>query len=106
MAYLIILIVCFVLVAGLSWALLTPLADEKVWKGKIDDLDLILSVLMTAEWDEPYLLMKVPRRLTSVKMTYPGSVVRLEMPLVTHRQQSRRESYLAILRDLELDAQI
>jgi len=50
--------------------------------------------------------MEVPRRLTSVKITYPGSVVRLEMPLVTHRQQSRRESYLAILRDLELDAQI
>jgi len=105
LAYLIIPVVCFVLLAGLVWHLFS-LTNEKVWKGKIDDLDLILSVLMTAEWDEPYLLMKVPRRLTSVKMTYPGSVVRLEMPLVTHRQQSRRESYLAILRDLELDAQI
>ncbi len=103
MAYLIIPVVCFLLMAGLIWALFGPHSSEKVWKGKIDDLDLTLSVLMTAEWEEPYLILKVPRRVTSLKMTFPGYAVRLEMPLVTQLQQSRKESYLVLLRDLMLE---
>jgi len=106
MAYLLIPILCFVLLGGLTWVLMGPLAIAEVRKGKVDDLDLILSVLMTAEGIEPYLIMKVPRRVTSVKMTFSDSRVRLEMPLVTRHQQSHRERYLAILRDLKLNAQV
>ncbi len=105
MAYLIIPVVCFVLLAGLVWHLFS-LTNEKVWKGKIDDLDIIVSVLMAAEKGEPYLIMKVPRRAPSMKIAVSRSVVRLEIPLVTSLQRSRRDAYLAILRDLKLDAQI
>ena len=105
MAYLIVPVVCFVLLAWLVWRLFS-LTEVKIWKGKIDDLDLILSVLMAAERGEPYLIMKVPRRAGSMKIAFSRSVVRLEMPLVTQSQQIHKESYRAILRDLKLDAQV
>lgn len=106
MAYLIIPVLCFVLLAALTWVLFGPMTLERVRTGKFEDLDVILSVLMTAEGDGLFLVMKVARRVTSMKATFPGSVVRLEMPLITHRQQNRKESYLEILRDLKLDARV
>ena len=106
MAFLIIPLLCFVLLGGLTWVFFLPLAGEKVWKGRIDDLDVVLSVLMTADWERTHLILKVPRRVTSMKMTVPGSAVRLEMPLVTRRQKSGRDRYLAILRDLGLDPRL
>ena len=106
MAYLIIPILCFVLLAGVAWVLNPTPPVERVSRGKLDDLDVVLSVLMTANWDETYLVLKVPRRVTSLKMTFPGTVVRLEMPLVTRIQRSRRENYLAVLREFNLQPRI
>lgn len=106
MAYLIIPIVCFVVLAGLTWFLYAPDGAEVTREGKINDLDLYLSVLMTTGFPESSLVLKIPGYLTSLRMTFSGSATRLEMPLVTDRQQSRRERYLAILRDLNLDARL
>jgi len=106
MAYLIIPVVCFVLLAGLVWAFSLLPITEKTRKSRISDLDVILSVLMTAKGNEPYLLMKVPGCVTWLKATFPGSAVKLEVPLAPRLQQSRNERYLAILRDIGLDARI
>ena len=106
MVYLIIPVVCFVLIAGLIWALVLIPDSERTWKGRITGLDVILSVLMTAKGYEPSLLMKVPRRVTWLKATFPDSAIRLEMPLITRLQMSRKDRYLALLRGLGLDPRV
>lgn len=104
MIYLLIPISCFILFAWWGWAFLPWGAREETIKGKIDDLDLILSVLMTTGMDDPCLCINVQRRVTWLKMTFPDSVVRLEMPLMTRLQRSRGERYLEIFQGLDLDA--
>jgi intracellular septation protein A len=106
MWYLLIPVVCFILFAGLFWAFFLVLVREQTWKGRIAGLEVILSVLMTAKGYEPHLLMKVPRRVTSLKMTFSEYAVRCEVPLITRLQQSRKERYLAVLRDLNLEEQV
>jgi intracellular septation protein A len=106
MLYLIIPVVCFVLLAWIYWVLSTPEASEMTHTGKIQDLDLILSVLMTADWGEPHLRMKVPGHLKWVKLTFRGSIVGLELQLPSEIERSRSESYAAILRGLKLEPQI
>jgi intracellular septation protein A len=106
MIYLVVPVVCFALLAGLIWVLWADAVHVRTWKRKIDDIDVFLSVLMTAGTVDSYLILRVPRRVTWLKMTFRGSVVRLELPLITRLQKSRREKYLSILRDIGLDARI
>ncbi len=67
---------------------------------------MILSVLMTAEHFDSYLLIEGPDGAIWSNMTFPGSKLRLEIPLITSLQQSRSGNALAVLRDLGLDARI
>lgn len=106
MAYLIIPVVCFVLLAGTWWFLSIGLADDRTWQGKIDDLDRLLPVQMRDEPGSPILIVKLRGHVTSLLMTFADTAVRLEMPLITALQQSRRDSYLAILRDMKLEPRI
>ena len=107
MIYLIIPILCFVLLAALFKFLVAPLLSprnrESAWEGRIKGLNVILSVLMTAEQFESYLIVKAPDGAILSNMTFPKSKLRLEIPLVTPLQKSRREHALAILRNLDLD---
>ena len=106
MWYLLIPVVCFVLLIGVGWVISLVPNSEKSWKGRIKGLDVILSVLMTAKGYEPRLLMQVPRRVTWLKMTFPESSIRCEVPLITRLQQSRKERYLSLLRDLALQPKV
>ncbi len=106
MTYLIIPIACFVLLAGLGWLWFYASAKRMYWKGTVDELDRVLPNLMTANLAESCLVMRVPGRLPSLKMTFPRSLVRLEIPLVTELQRDRRDNYLEILQGVNLNARI
>ncbi len=103
MAYLIIPILCFALIGGVAWLILKPVW-ERQRTGTITDLDAILSVLMTAEGDAASLVMKVPRRVTSMRLGIAKSRVDVELPIVTRLQRSRRARYQEMLSGLGLTA--
>ena len=106
MIYLIIPVICFVLFARVFWKVLGPNLRTKKFQSPVDGLDLILSVLMTTGLTEQNLLMKTHGGDTGLKITFPDSAVRLEMPLATRLKQSRREHYLEICRNLDLEAHV
>ncbi len=106
MTYLLIPIACFVLLAGLYW-LITRRNDREInWRGNVEGIDGILSCLMKMEIPDSYLLVKIPDGATWFKMTCPGSLLKLEMPLTTPLQKSWGSHSLAHLRELDLDVHI
>ncbi|MDP7641268.1 MAG: hypothetical protein QGI52_02340, partial [Alphaproteobacteria bacterium] len=61
---------------------------------------------MKMEIPDSYLLVKIPDGATWFKMTCPGSLLKLEMPLTTPLQKSWGSHSLAHLRELDLDVHI
>jgi intracellular septation protein A len=104
MVYLIIPIVCFLVFAGLSWA--WGITERRYWEGTVDELDRVLPGLKTAKSTASCLILKVPEHRASVNMTFPGSRVRLKIPLVTDLQRDQRDSYFEFLQTLDSDAHI
>ena len=106
MADLIIPFICFLYLAGLIWLWFDATENRMQWQGTIDELDRILSNLMTANLPESCLTISVPGHLTSVMMNFRKSVVRLKISLVTDLRQNQRNSFLGILQNLDLNVQI
>jgi intracellular septation protein A len=103
MAYLIIPFICYLVLAGLSWLWFYGAAGSKSWKGTIEEMDRILSNLLTAESIESCLIMRIPENQPPLKLNFHQSLIRLEFQLETDLQQDQREIFLQILRDLKLD---
>lgn len=106
MAYLIIPLLCFALLAGVSWLFIRSLF-RKFWDGTVEELDCILSELMSKETGETHAsLIMEPSAGTTVVITFTGSAIRLAIPLVPSLLRRQRSHYLTVLRDLELDPRI
>ena len=102
MLYLLIpLLVCAFLALWAS-ATFTTDGTEMVRTGTVSDLDPILSVLMTAAYGDPSVVIKPGLSDDRLKVTFPEGHARLEVFLDAGSEAGRRARCLAVLGDLGL----
>ena len=109
MIYLIIPIVIFTVFAICVWAVTGRVREETLSCG-IEDLDVLLSVLMTSGYDRSALkIHRAGKRIiyeehVFLKMKFPGPQVQLEVPLAPRGALHSMDEALSVLRRVGLDA--
>lgn len=106
MIYLVIPVLCFIGLYLLARKWFPTGTTEQIHKGRADDIDRVLRILLTTGLGDPHLAINVSRRVTWIELAIFEDRMRLTMPLVTRLQRSRRDQLLERLKAQGLEAKI